>query len=431
MHNRTRAWISALVIGLLSSLGGVARADDLGSALLKESGAILKKLEKQGQRNVGILKFRIQKGDAPKSSSVGPLNLTLAHRLELALVLASDASAPITLLRDASAAAATLSGANHLTPEGRKALFEGKYRPAWGSGDTSADAFLSGTAALSADLKELKVVIASFDREDRINEVARFTVNVDADILAEAGESFLLRGAFDGGKTTVTAAADAARKERTSHPLMNGDAPVVFQVLYNDKPQPVYYRDGGMWVPEPKESDVVSFQIQTTGVKGRIGVVLKVNGENTLFRETRPDLSCSKWVLPAKDYNTVIKGYQVDGKKAEAFRVLSVPESEAGLMKYGVDGGTIRLTVYREGVPTLATQSEEKQLAVISRVDPPTKPPVNVSALKAQLLYARVQPETRGMLGTGESFEKDVRAVTFHPEPTPLMSATIRYYKVK
>ncbi len=79
-------------------------------------------LKEHGVRNVGVLKYRVKKGDQPVSARIGTLNLDLAARREIALVLATDIKAPLGIIHDASAVTARTPGANHLTEPGRRAL---------------------------------------------------------------------------------------------------------------------------------------------------------------------------------------------------------------------------------------------------------------------------------------------------------------------
>ena len=94
-------------------------------------------LKEHGYRNVGVLKFRVQKGDEPVSDRVGTLNLDLAARLEVALVLTTDIKAPLGIIHDASAVAAKIPGANHLNEPGRRALL-GRATPWPGAASRSS-----------------------------------------------------------------------------------------------------------------------------------------------------------------------------------------------------------------------------------------------------------------------------------------------------
>src|SRR5262249_48446573 len=114
---------------LCSLLGSVAaRADDsLELALVKQAPQLVRALRDKGYRRVGVLKFLVTKDGSRFSDNVGTLNLTLAQRLEVALVLANGPKETLGILRDASAVAATVKGANHLTRDGRLKLFNAEY----------------------------------------------------------------------------------------------------------------------------------------------------------------------------------------------------------------------------------------------------------------------------------------------------------------
>src|SRR5262249_54143119 len=146
-------------------------------------------LKDHGYKTVGVLKFRVQVGDAPPSDGVGPLNLNLAGRLEVALVLADDLREPVGIIRGADAVAATLPAANHLIRAGREALFRGQYRLAWGAQTVQADAFLTGVAKITPDLKRMTVAIIAFGKgRETLDLVTQFETATDAPVMAEAGE---------------------------------------------------------------------------------------------------------------------------------------------------------------------------------------------------------------------------------------------------
>ena len=122
----------------------VTAADDLEKQLLKNSKPILEAVRAKGYRNVGVIKFRIKSGDGPATDRLGTMNLRLAEKLELALILANKLSDPIGIIRNANATAAKIPDASHLTPEGRAKLFSKDYPLAWGKTRVVPDAFLTG-----------------------------------------------------------------------------------------------------------------------------------------------------------------------------------------------------------------------------------------------------------------------------------------------
>src|SRR5262245_66690165 len=112
-----RLGLFVLVLGFGAVTVPAVRADTLEHQLRQEAPKIMQFLQEQGCRNVGVLKFRVKKGKAASSDNVGTLNMTLANRLEIALVLANspDPAKQVGVIQNASVVAARLKGANHLT----------------------------------------------------------------------------------------------------------------------------------------------------------------------------------------------------------------------------------------------------------------------------------------------------------------------------
>ena len=141
--------------------------------MLKQAPRVIRYLKGHDYKNVGVLKFRVKKGDEAATDSAGPLNTNLARRLEVALVLANpnDADKQVAIIRDASKVASNLRGANHLTKEGRIVLFEGKYALPWGDQEVRADAFLTGVVALSVDGQKASVGILAFGKDAKLENL--------------------------------------------------------------------------------------------------------------------------------------------------------------------------------------------------------------------------------------------------------------------
>src|SRR5688572_22924437 len=76
----------ALAAALLAAAD--AAALELDEALKEKAPKVLELARKREAKNVGVLKFLVRKGDGPLSDNAGPLNLNLANRLAVALVLA-------------------------------------------------------------------------------------------------------------------------------------------------------------------------------------------------------------------------------------------------------------------------------------------------------------------------------------------------------
>src|SRR5262249_8163509 len=157
-------------------------------------------------------------------------------------------------------------------------------------------------------------------------------------------------------------------------------------VWYDNTRIPFEVKGGRAIVPEPREGQKVSFVLKRKATsKAPYGAVLKVNGENTLYKERLPDEQCHKWILYDGEGPITVYGYQINEKKAEAFRVLSRAASKQNEIYYGADVGTITLSVFsekrgKEPPPSLNDDAED--LAALHRGAFPSEPPLNLAALK-------------------------------------------------
>ncbi len=408
---------------------------------------ILKQCREKGYKNVGVLKFLgIKDGDTKLSDSLGTLNRSIAKQLELALLLANDRKAPIGIIDDASDVAAKTPGANHITKAGQEKLFGAKYPLAWGSETVTPDAFISGVVGISKDLKTMTVKLFIFDSKmATLEPLGKELVAVnDPRRLSEMGESFT-RGAFDDGKVEpkeqakrdqqVLAKAAQVKLEKVKNPAEDATSPVKLQVLYDGKVMPIEVRDGKAFIPEANEGQVVSFQLKRNTEKGTLACVLKVNGENTLFRQTLPDVQCRKWLLfPDNKTGLTIVGFQKTETVLEKFRIASREESKAREINYGTDVGTITLTVFGENTgtpPALELNDESQRAKILENAQSPETKPKNFDALTAQLFEDAGSRggERGGLIVQGKEEEGKIRVVKFTSDPNPLMSLTVTYYK--
>jgi hypothetical protein len=444
-----RTALTSLIVLILIATPSALRADEpvsLERTLVRAAPLVLKHCRDQGYHNVGVLKFQIYKeGEKKLTDNAGTLNRTIARQLELGLVLINDPLKPLGIIEEASEIAARTPGANHLKKDARLKLFEPDYPLAWGKERVKADAFVTGVVEISSDLKTLAIQLVTFDKQS--NELKllgpRFQATNDARKLSEMGESFSTRGAFDNGKTELK--AEAARKEETAiletaaklhekgakHPVEDTQAPVRLEVLYDGKPIPFEVHDGKAFVPDPKPGQRVFFRLKRGTGKGTLACVLKVNGENTLFREKLPDLQCRKWLLlPDNTQGLDVMGFQKNDQTIEEFRVLSRAESKAKEIDYGADVGTITLTVFRErqGKSPAGDLSDETQNTnALEQAKRREKKPDNLGALMAQLLADGNR--SSHLIGVGDDKPDAIRILKFDPEPAPIMSITAIYYK--
>lgn len=314
-----------------------AAEDSLERGLLRQAPRLLEHFQKQGYENVGVLKFQAAHAeDRNFSNTLGPLNLLTARRLEIALILANDPGKPVGIIDNASEVARTIAGAGHRTKAERDKLFGAAYPLAWGKTNVKPDAFITGTIIISKDLHTLKLMLYCFDRKtDKLVPVgADFEVVATTDLLTEMAESYVLRGAFDDARIEAV----KVREQRAIHPAQQPQLPVSLEVMYDGKVIPYEFRGGKALIPEPGAGQNVQLRLRRDDSKTRFGVVLKVNGENTLDKQRQSDRACRKWVLGPGEGPWVIGGYQIGSDKREPFRIASAPD----------DVGTITMTVFRE-----------------------------------------------------------------------------------
>lgn len=443
---------------------------------------ILNQLKEKGYKNVGVLKFRIKKGNDPISDRVGTLNMFLADRLEMALILANsnNPAKQLGILKKASLSASRIPGASHVSAAGREKLFQADYPLAWGDEQVKPDAFLTGVAQISTDLRKITIGILVFDSSGGplAKVVTPFEAVTTPAMLGEAGESYSVRGAFDSARpemiqAAVAEAAARVKSEGSTHPLADQTTPVSLEIKYDDKVIPLEFKNGKAFVAEPQQGQKVTLVLKRTEhATGRLAVVVKVNGENTLERQRLRDVECRKWVLEPGAAPIPIEGYQIDQNHAERFEVLSDALSASTEMNYGADVGMISMSVFREKgalpesappkssdapkpdppkpeSPKLAKQDPSgppagspgppadlpadtaEDLAALSRGVYPTGKAKNLAALKRQLREAGRDSESRGLIVQGQQVQNEVRRVQFDLDPTPIQSAAILYYSAK
>jgi hypothetical protein len=363
---------SVLALAAVALSAPLARADNLDTSLVKHAPEVMHYLREHHCKNVGILKFRVQKGKQPTSFKVGPLNDNLPGRLEIALCLANKEQSPIGIIHDADHVALVKKLPSYTNPAGKHVLFAQKYRLAWESPPVSPDLFLTGFVTIPPDLKTATVTIEAFGpASTKPSKVVSFPVAVDRSLLVDLNESFQVSSRKLGRRTRgdidldEDAVEDASKKDNmqttavtsggggnlpAGSPIAkNSDEKLLdFQILYDGVPQPVTADPGSpgeLHIPEPNENQAVSIAVRSVA-PDRIGLVLMVNGVSTLYEEPQQD-DVSKnlaWVLdPGRQY--VIKGYQQDNKTFKPFRVLSSADSEA--VSYCENTGLIHFHIVR------------------------------------------------------------------------------------
>jgi len=433
---------------------------DLDSALKVQAGKVLDYARAHNAKNIGVLKFLVRTGDGPWDDNAGPLNLGLARRLTVALILALP-NDEIGVIANANEALAR-SRANHLTEEGRMDCFRGRdFILAWGDPEIHVrpDLFITGTATLSKDLKQTTIHLQAFGKDGQMDDsLGEFTVNTSARTLIDTGHSYLLTPKtypklFDGSRglddaETNQPVVDATQKyltHKTDEPLpsFEQDAPIRVLIYYGDEAIPI--KDGA--VREPQHTDKVWFKLDNL-TDDTYGVVLKVNGVNTIFKESVADRDCHKWIIKPHESVTV-RGFQVKLDQREDFKVLPPEESRANEVRYGEFAGLFQVSVFHaknpktvEPTPALppppGPEAKEEQQAVgaISRgvlrgVN--DIQPGDLKSLQSQLRkYEQNADAGRGMIDSDTNNPKphEVRKEDFTSDPgIPVMSYQIRYYQ--
>jgi hypothetical protein len=458
-----------VLLPVLTLAAGVRGQDEsapgtLEKELVKVAPKLIGYLQGKGFKNVGVLKFQVQK-DGVLSDNVGPLNLAIAKRLEVALALANDddEQTQIGLIKDANTVAATIKGASHLTPEGRRKLFGKRYPLAWGDEEVEPDAFLTGIAVLDPGLEKMKLHVIIFGKdEDSRKTVQHLDVAVDPSLLVESGSSFLLRGGGDDGlppkivpekgkaipkevKEAVAVAKQDAKKALA--PEKGKTLPVTVDIGYGAPPPPgtkekakfvrvdLDFKDNRAVIPEPAEGQDVVLVVRRDNSKARYGVVVMVNGENTLFRERLTPLDCTKWVLEPGQKPFVVRGFRTETNLLP-FKVSSVASSKTNEVNYGPDVGTISVVVFREsggGEPPANLPADEE---AVVRGLLPSGPVKDAAALKESLRKGAgdaAQKKKLALRGLIESQEgvtaRELERAEFIPDPIPIQSLIITYRK--
>jgi hypothetical protein len=409
------------------------------AAMLQVGGRLVSHLQSRGYSSIGVLKFLVSADGQKTSDSVGPLNLRLAEQLELALLLRNNVNNPLRVIKNASGVAQRLPLASHLSKAGRKQLFRAKYPAAWGSSEVSPDGFVTGVAVLSKDLSSLTIALMLVD--GRQNTLTRLggefllQARMEARTLTDAGESYLLRrGVADRGDTAAVASARLARQSKDSHPYFDKGAPVRLEILYDDKPVPVEYRDGKAFVPLAKERQKVRLRLHRDGRDETYGVVVKVNGENTIIKERLPDSEGRKWILSPKVKEYTLGGMQLADGSREPFRLQARPDPGALGVYYGEGTGSISMTVFQQRkekapLPDPLDRDAQRE-TLLKKAKLPASEAATISELLARLEEEKktrgVEPQDLAPAASSVMVDK-VRTRIFDPEPIPLISLTIRY----
>jgi hypothetical protein len=369
--------ILTLATGLLALLPTLARADNLDKKLNDSAPEIVNYIKDNGYKNVGILRFRAQRGNQPESFSTGPINGNLAERLENLLIIhAGDEKGPtFGVIHDAGVTAQQEKVGSWFSNEAARTKLFGvsSYPLAWGTNKVTADVFLTGKVATTADLKKTTVTLQAFSKASlKPAKVVEFTVATDASLVRDMGYSFALttkqksglvksRGEDEG--ELVLEQANKQQPPQQPKPTEGGE-----EVLIQPKAQPSAFptdvagiemkilsgkdavkldQAGTQWSLEcPPKGKPITITLTNKSPK-QLGVVLKVAGMNTIGQDKKESVLGRKWVIPAGETFT-IEGYHV-GEKFEnlkPFAVLDSEDADRKIEELGEKAQTIEVDVF-------------------------------------------------------------------------------------
>src|SRR5579884_1676597 len=368
-----RRWVFFGLAALVASLGTLpsVRADALDSALrIRAAKEIMPKLRADGYHNIGVLRFRVQKGKAEPTFTAGLLNSAMATRLENALILADSEKHPVGITRDAGTVAANKDRrATYLTTDGRRQLFDNEYPLAWDRRQVKVDAFLTGLVQVSPDMRQSTVIVQLFNRKhpENLQEIDQFTVRNDLGVFSDLGTrySVVKRDLRLGADNSAEPETAPARPHKARQPVVpprqtqetasqvvpprqtqqtpSNVVPVAykddlealelidFKVYYDDRLMPLVQRSGDCTIPPPTDATKeIRFDLANKTGKP-LAVVVLVNGINTVngSEQGKAPAGYTKWIL--KDQRTYsINGiWSADGQTVHRFKVASAAQLAA------------------------------------------------------------------------------------------------------
>lgn len=429
-------YASASLIALaLLAAAAPARADNIDEELIQRARTVMKDLQDRQYKNVGVLKFRVKKGPHEPSFNVGLLNANMASRLETALVLVNNDKNPLGITRDASQfAAAQDPKLSYLNPKDWGKFFDQAFPLAWGKDKVKVDAFLTGQVKINPTTHKTTVIIESFDRKaEELREVVNFTVPTDRSILADTGESFSLvmrdLAKKRGEELEEEAVRDSEDRDKGKKVADNRDAIenlLDVEIYYDDKRSEVTEDKtvkGEKRVAEPREGQKVHFVLRNR-TNERIGVVLRINGVNTLHKEgTDKQIDqYTKWILDPKKTYTLRGFYLEDGKTVETFKVLS-PSTLGDLDPQKL--GLIEVDVFRSA-PDLDEGAARRKLS-LRGLNGKERTAKDLAELKARIHKATSAADHKPLILPGEAEKTHVDEAELK-SPVHTGSMTIRYY---
>src|SRR5262249_28308415 len=155
------------------------------------------------------------------------------------------------------------------------------------------------------------------------------------------------------------------------------------------------------------------------------GVVLQINGLNTIFHEKVEPKDCYKWILKPGE-KIVVDGWQTKDTKRAPFVVKPTEKSGEEKVNYGDDPGTFSFVVFRgrtdkeDPAIVMAETKRDPNLTSISRgalLSPGGTRNRDLASLKSDLRDeakdASKQVSSKGIIGWDTEVPAEVKRVTF------------------
>jgi hypothetical protein len=365
-----------------------AEAANLDKGLLKETGPIMDKLAEHSVKTVGVLPFRVKKGERQAGFDAAPLATGLPGRIENALIVGPGGSAlkAIGVIRDATAAANKAKVGPWMTSKAAfDRLFSTPYPLAWGNTSKKPDAFITGEVINSAgDRYHTRVIVQMITakswkagKPDPI-KIHEFKVDTDRSLLRDLGYAYALPRALTKKKGVKSRDLDqqavqqvdkeeqgqkqkaetTEEKKQTSHTPDNV-AGFRFEIEYNKAKQEITARTGGSQAQQPgfrvnaaePGQEVWLYLTRVSGDDGKLGAVIKVNGKSVYEEQDTESIGCKKWIYDpsAKDKRWDFGGFYFGKDSVKPFKVLTAEESEVKASELGSRAGWIDIDIFASG----------------------------------------------------------------------------------
>lgn len=368
---------AALALGLFAA---TARADRLDAQLSVEAPKIVEALRKQGVKNVGVLRFRVQEGKRAESFTTGPINGNLVTRLENALILnaGTDEKDALGIIRDAGAEAARqgVNGWFGNEAEQQKLFAVSTYPLAWGESQVKANVFLTGVIKVPADYRSCTVTIEQLTAPGKLEKLSEFSMPTDVALLRDLGKSFSLvrRGAKVGDRSPQALRKRAVDQiaalggegggggaDASDAPLLGKEQQAIniggieFQIMDNDQPVEIKEsadpeRRSQYEIKSPTAESVVTFRA-TNKTDRTLGLDVHLNGLSVLFERSEMPELCRVFVLKP-GVSIRIRGVYQEGEANKyvvaPFKVLVGPEAKRIAADLGPRAGEVQVTVFEE-----------------------------------------------------------------------------------